>query len=290
MLAFPLAISLVQAQEQQPKYRKSMVITIPKTGTNLLKKCLMLMDLDNIPSAWSNKKAPKTVVNLNNPVKPGVIKAFEQNEHTVVARHMPYAPTAATFLEQNTNANLFIIRDPRSQLVSAAFGLQKHRVKGKKRSIQDFLLDFILARKKNFLPSAGHSKIPKMQKDEVFLKLDLLWHLGAYEFYKLFIPWMNEKNFYTARFENLVGVNGGGTVEAQVQEVKNIAQHLRLELSDQKIAEIAGNLFGGTSTFREGQADSWKKHFTPEVKAAFKADAGLMQLLIDLGYENDTNW
>ena len=281
----------VQGEKQTgQKYRKSMVITIPKTGTNLLKKCLMLMNLDNIPPAWSYKKAPKTLVDLNNPIRPGVVRDFGKEEDTVIARHLPYAPSAAEFLENNTNANLFIIRDPRSQLVSAAHALQKHRINGKKRSIQDLLLDFINARKENFLPSSAHYKVKDIPENNVLLKLDLLWHLGAYEFYQLFVPWMKEKNFYTARFENLVGKNGGGSDEAQLQEVKNIAQHLGVKFSDQELVNIAQNLFGGTSTFREGQSDSWRKHFTPEVTAAFKAHAGLMQLLIDLGYEKDTNW
>jgi hypothetical protein len=41
-------------------------------------------------------------------------------------------------------------------------------------------------------------------------------------------------------------------------------------------------------TFRSGKAGEWRKYFTPEHRALFKAVTGT--LLVKLGYETDDNW
>ena len=41
-------------------------------------------------------------------------------------------------------------------------------------------------------------------------------------------------------------------------------------------------------TFRSGKVGGWKDHFSPANKELFKSIAG--ELLIQLGYENDTRW
>ncbi len=103
------------------------------------------------------------------------------------------------------------------------------------------------------------------------------------------------------RYENLVGTMGGGTEEAQVEEVRKIASYLEIPLSDAKVYEIASQLYGDAvnpfgkegfnnfqSTFHQGQIGSWKKNFKEIHKSAFKEKLG--QALIDLGYETDFVW
>jgi sulfotransferase family protein len=275
---------------QAAQNKKSMVVTIPKSGTNLLKKCLTLMKIDGIMFSHIKGGPSNSLTDINNPISKSLIKVFEANQEKIIVRHLLHTPAAEDFITKNTRANLFIIRDPRSQLVSAAFAAKNHRIGGDKRSIEDLLLDFINARNENFLFMRKHAQFPKILQHQVLLKLDLLWRVGALGFYKLFTPWIQAKNFYTVRFENLVGAQGGGTIEAQHQEIKNIAQHLGVNRTEQEIKDIAKNLFGGTHTFREGKIDSWKQQFTPAVKEAFKANSGLMQILVDLGYEKDESW
>ncbi len=81
---------------------------------------------------------------------------------------------------------------------------------------------------------------------------------------------------------------GGGTL--QLQTINAIAQHIGISLPPEKIVAVRDELFGRSITFREGKIDGWKKHFTSEMKAAYKAVPGANQLLIDLGYEKDANW
>lgn len=100
--------------------------------------------------------------------------------------------------------------------------------------------------------------------------------------------WLHDPKILVIRFEDLVGEKGGGSKEKQVQTIKNIAQFLEIELSDDKIEKICQSLWGGTWTFRKGTIGQWKEKFTEEHVRLFKEYLG--QDLIDFGYEEDFNW
>ena len=277
-------------QEIKTNKNKVMCVTIPKTGTHLLLKCISLMGIDTIDFEYWKKPHGYHLHDLNEKVPQSLINAFKKDKKKTFTRHLMYTPESHEFIKKNTYANFFMIRDPRAQLVSQAFTFKKARIGGKERSLEDIMLDIILARKENFLPRERHLKYQNLAPNIFVSIADLFWHVGLYQFYKLFTPWMQAEGFYTVHFENLIGAQGGGTQEAQTQEIKNIAQHLGVKLSAKKITEIMSKLFGGTGTFREGNKDSWKQHFTPAVKEAFKANSRLMQMLVDLEYEKDMNW
>ena len=56
----------------------------------------------------------------------------------------------------------------------------------------------------------------------------------------------------------------------------------------EQIQKISNELFGGTITFWNGKINNWKVHFSEDHKKEFKQIAG--NLLIELGYENSTDW
>ena len=101
---------------------------------------------------------------------------------------------------------------------------------------------------------------------------------------------MKVQRFHTVHFENLIGSKGGGSDDVQAQEILKMAEHLRIELSPEKLAHVQKELFGNSRTFRQGKTGGWQQTFTPEMKSAFKNVPGANQLLIDLGYEKDSNW
>ena len=103
--------------------------------------------------------------------------------------------------------------------------------------------------------------------------------------YDAYLPWKDHPAIYTTTFEKIVGPRGGGTEIEQLQEIKNIAHHLGLFIDNEEAKKIAGQLFGSSDTFREGQIGSHKKHFTSRQKKLFKEIAGT--LLIQLGYEQN---
>jgi hypothetical protein len=86
----------------------------------------------------------------------------------------------------------------------------------------------------------------------------------------------------------LVGPRGGGTRDAQIEELENIARHVGIWHGPHEIEQLSERAFGGTRTFRKGTIGSWQNHFSAEHKRVFKELAG--NLLIDLGYEQDHDW
>ncbi len=278
--------------------KKYICITIPKTGTHLVINYFKELGLinpltNNSPNIlfnekmrFLNKKSSKGYYKGNYDIEsvdpiPKNLKKWLHSSYKKGLRwsHFPYTKEFSALISKKTKNNFLTIRDPRDQVVSMAFMLYKHS-SGKSVPFDTLLLDLIDGKKRNFVPWGVeiHSIYP------------LAWELGIVGFYGLYLPWLKNKDFYLIRFENLVGPQGGGTEELQLQEMKNIAKHLGIDFSDISYKKMSNNIFGGTWTFREGSIGSWKKYFTPEITAAFKATKGACQLLIDLGYETDTTW
>lgn len=114
-------------------------------------------------------------------------------------------------------------------------------------------------------------------------------NFSPFYFFVQAIHIMETLNPLVIRFEHLVGPKGGGTLSHQLYQIYQIAQGLNIPMDDAKGLRIGNQLFGGTMTFREGQIGSWRKEFTQEHIAQFKASA-LEPILIRLGYEADDNW
>ena len=104
-----------------------------------------------------------------------------------------------------------------------------------------------------------------------------------------YTAWFEMELDYTTRFERLIGPAGGGDRKEQLSEIRNIANHLQIKLSERQVQRIGERVFyKRSSTFRKGVIGDWKNHFTEEHKQAFKEMCG--RELIDLGYEKDLNW
>lgn len=193
--------------------------------------------------------------------------------------HWPYTSNAEELFNMCTDANFFIIRDPRDMLISLAYMIHKGPQNGHS-NIQDIIFDFIDGRKKNYVPwgNSAHSVY------------GIMYAFGVTAVYKMYLPWMHARKFITLRFEDLIGDEGGGSSVKQMQEIGRIAKHLKLNLSMQDIQSVRDNIFGKSSTFRAGKIGSWRTHFTPEMKEAYKQVPGACQMLIDLGYEQDASW
>lgn len=283
---------------------KVVCMTMPKCGTHLLAKCISLFGVPglHIDDTFAGNIQPTKHgwaiydrLNIYDP--PHHFKGrlhvptmgprpwlLENNLRTLKRKnlfvsHWPYTTEALALLRSKHTKNFFIIRDPRAMLVSMAFMLSKGW-RGETTDPQKLMRDFIDGRQQNFIRwgVTVHESYP------------VLWELGIVGFYKLYLPWMKAPGFHTVRFERLVGAKGGGSEKVQLEEINAIARHIGVKLSDQKIIEIRDKLFGGSITFREGSIDGWKKHFTPEMKQAFKNTPGANELLVQLGYEKDSNW
>ena len=291
-----LSIILLFNQFTLKSNPKIINISIPKSGTWLINKLVTLLTNKNqgntrlhgakILTATKRPKANEKAIQLVTPSTQTLIQCLENlKDNEFLLGHLAYYEEYDKLLDQYGFKKLFIIRDPRDQLISRVFYVYK--LKGIYAGLQKIPFDKLLLM---LIGSPENTEFDDLLSG--FLSYinspKELYISNIASFYKEYLPWLNSKNCYKTRFEKLIGPKGGGNLEIQLKEIKNIVNYLNLNKSDNEIYQAAEKLFGGSSTFREGQIGSWKKHFKEEHKVAFKKVAG--QLLIDLGYEKDFNW
>jgi hypothetical protein len=90
--------------------------------------------------------------------------------------------------------------------------------------------------------------------------------------YRNMAGWLEQPLALPIRFEDLVGPKGGGTENAQTKAIRDLASHVGVRLSKQRLASIKEDLFGGTTTFQRGQIKTWHEQetifFEPEIARA----------------------
>jgi hypothetical protein len=189
--------------------------------------------------------------------------------------HFPARPQLTSILGELDYKNVVIFRDPRDTAVSAAFfitGLKRHFLHERFNRDLKTMEDRIMAAITGLPPDATGRRLPSIAR-----------RVARYK------SWLYEPDTYICRFENLVGIHGGGSEEQQRNEIKGIARHIGRELVPGQMDTVIAKTWSRTSaTFRKGAIGDWRNHFTEEHKAAFKEVAG--RELMELGYEHDLNW
>jgi sulfotransferase 6B1 len=229
--------------------------SIPKSGTYLLANCIEEL------TKKTSYNCVKTFYTVPNQELVSLTK-----KHFLIT-HLKHSPGHQKRLRNHKFKGIFIYRDPRDQLISLTFYTKSKPHKWLEVQHLDFnglLMEFI---RDGFSALGSH---------------------GINQFYRAFLPWKKVKDFYTVKFEDLIGPQGGGSQEAQLYAIQGIANHIGIKPSYNELERIAKKIFGNSPTFRKGEVGSWRKYFTQEHIQAFKETAG--QLLIDLGYEKDLNW
>jgi sulfotransferase 6B1 len=242
-----------------PYYRDPvpLISSLPKSGTHLIIEIVKLITGRN------------AVHSLKMPTSDVIQQYYEQG---FFFNHAPFSPTNEDFVANNHLKGVFIYRDPRDQVTSFAHYIRKVNLWPhlKKLEVDDLITQLITGATVIYagLTSANVTTIT--------------------DFYQSYIPWTSSRNFYSVRFEDLIGPQGGGTREAQITVIKGIAKHLGHHLTDQQALSFGDAVFGNSITFRKGKIGSWKEDFTAHHRNMFKQVAG--QLLIDLSYEKDFEW
>lgn len=239
---------------------KIFVTSIPKCGTHLLLRTIELItnqEKIGLPTVrWDNNLEVNNMFELYD-----ILDCFLLISNKFLWYHVPYTKERSEILKRNNIKTFFIYRDPRDQQLSMFHWLNDRKNKG--ISFSEFGKKLI-----NGSFSWPGSSILNL--------------------YEIFLPWQHEKHVYTTTFEKLVGPEGGGSLELQLQEIKNIASFLDYHLSDEDIITISKNIYGSGNTFKFGKIGTWKKYYKEEHKDALKQTAG--NLLIKLKYENNLFW
>jgi len=247
---------------KNPK-RKVLVNGSPKTGTTW-----MLKMIQSIPGY-------QEVGNFN-----GEIARYHNVQAgDVVHGHDWLSPELAEILDKNAIKVVLMIRDPRDQLISRVFHIQR---------VQDH---------------AWHQKLKSVSMDEaIMLCIEGGDGLpGMRTMIELTQTWLDKRlNIVCVRYEELLA--------EPVKEFRRVVDYLEIQMSDALIESIvARNQFerlasgkkfwketrkqgqaDPNSHFRKGITGDWQNYFNEAHKEKFKQLAG--DKLIELGYEQDMNW
>lgn len=253
------AFQEVFAKDFQPEPVKFVVFSPPKCGTHLVAKVISLMlqcePTYHLQSLGASEEFLRKCED-----------AYERN--SFVISHNLDKETVSSLLRQGYKI-IFTLRDPRDQLISMADWMQEGQWDwfpvAKMENIEAKITELITGKRYKF----------RSYENCMGKSVKLLTKLP-------------ESQCYTTRFESLVGPEGGGDAADQLQEILNIAAFLEINIGIDTAEELAGKIFGGTSTFRKGQIGVWKERLTEEQKRTYKRLYG--RTLIKLGYEKGMSW
>ena len=253
------------------------VLTVPKAGSFLIMKLLVML---------TNQNPAPCMIEF--PQLGGFFFPEDGSEHQIMQEELEF------FCDKWKNENSFSlahfnfsnpfflfsikhpeyikilqIRDLRDTLVSCAFFQSKEIEEETGFTVFDDMLMYLIRKNKTF-PS------PKI--------------INIYRHAKNALEWVKEPNVFVCRFEDIVGVKGGGNLEIQQKNIVMLANLLNISLTQVELNEISNDLFGIDKgygmTFREGKIGSWKQFFKEEHIKAFEEE-GWVDLQLGLGYPLD---
>jgi len=241
---------------------KFAILTIPKSGTHMINKYLhKLTGFKNV-GPHSIEDPDEWVSFLN--------KSWEQKRY--FAQHRFFSDYLAAKLIDHHFKIIFMIRDPRDQTLSVFNWL----LEGKWPNTLD--------------PAMFTDELSYEEKVHEVITGERFGFSTIRRYVSPHFGWMTfpHSNILVVRFEDLVGPQGGGDANKQLDTILAIAEHIGLPMKMNKAKRVANKLFGGTNTFRNGQIGQWENVFQEEHKEAFKQVFG--QEIIEMGYEQDFEW
>lgn len=161
--------------------------------------------------------------------------------------HVSWTAALASVLDELDYYHFFIIRDPRAVVASLISFILDSRGMPRGHFLQaDFQL-MSPTQRLEFILEGGYAP-----QADVEVR-------GFIDVYRAMFAWHKEPNCLFVRFEDLVGPQGGGSLERQKEVVKRIASHLGHPFDERISAEFQNVYSPSSRTFRKGSVDSWKR-------------------------------
>ena len=276
----------MSGKRSEPVPARVLANSVPKSGTHLLGKALALLGVREVPVRLYNsiakpgRQTEETTRSVPvGSIWPGLVPVERLGElllqaepGTFIQGHVPYTRRVAQLVEYFNYRIVLIIRDPRAVALSHACWVPTREFLPSYEFYKDKTADERLA-----LAITGYRIEP-----------DGPLELGLRRRFEHVLPWMSHPQVYTTRFEWLAGPQSGGDRKVQLRELRNIAAHVGLLLTEERLMHVAEGLYGGTLTFKEGRIDRWREEFKEQHKTLIKAEMG--DLIVKLGFERDDNW
>ena len=250
----------------------------PKSGTHALNSMGALLLPQLTMRNWLGNLDSHAFVSRIGRQENQVVKALDEFlPGRFIKGHMAHTPKIAEAFQRNHICKAFIFRDFRDVAVSATYHALGH--------------------KDNHFPNIEFYQT--LEFDEVLKRIitgdeniD-----GVMDRWETFAPWLDEdwvlKIVYEDLIEHKYDIASLFVRYVYGKAGKYLGVNVNLDPQDfsRTVSRLVGSLEHpeGSVTFRKGKAGGWRKHFTDEHKALFKA-SDTNNWLIKLGYENDRNW
>ena len=261
-----------------------LINSLPKSGTHLLTKAVEILNYKphfNFQDVDGKRVVPehpraffygdaKTIVERgiendaprDQQVGMGMTSTYYVNQDTFshwltkvkaghyIIGHMPWTANIKPILNDSDFKIFMIIRDPRAVIAS--------------------LIPFILnARVTHHLLEKDFEPLTPMQRLNLLLEGGYAEQAGVQiedyaTIYREAWAWNQQDNCLFMKFEDLVGVQGGGDSDSQQQIMNSIAQHLDIEVTDEIADKFSAVYDVNSPTFRKGQIDGWKTRLDEE--------------------------
>ena len=247
-------------------------ISFPKSGTHLLDQILLGFSrvapfsrrLHSFYAEYEGesgrKRAPEQAVCWLESLGPG----------DIASAHLFARPEAMARVCTPAFISYFIFRDPRDVVVSHVF--------------------YVTDMEPNHVHHAFYQSLPDLDarlKVSILGRPDLdIEFPNIAERFAPYLGWLDQPSVMNIHFEDLI--------HNRARTLNRISDHFlaRVPLQTPRsllLESLETSINPSKSpTFRSGKTGEWKKHFTQEHKQIFKDVAG--ELLIRLGYEEDSNW
>ena len=264
---------------------KAFVNSLPKSGTNLLAKCLLLFGykerghisagtiLDSTPRAFIRRMLWKCnsdgyLLGVNSPVMvrkspiDSILRKVKEGQF--ISGHVGYQQELLDAIIANGFTPIQVIRDPRAVLAS--------------------FVPYVLGDKNHFL----HKLFKSLPSDERYKAVldgvteNISTQRSLKQCCEALDHWLNTDGVIVVKFEDIVGDQGGGSDVKRLEVLERLSE--ALNIPRENISQVAENLYGpGRHTFRKGRVDSWKEEISDSLLERISVE---MSAVLDLwGYD-----
>ncbi|MBV7269168.1 sulfotransferase domain-containing protein [Winogradskyella luteola] len=221
---------------------KVILNSLPKSGTHLLESLFLQLPL----MRHCGKKTLRLEIQNSVNSKLGVLSSIKKGQFLL--SHMQYHKGALQTIVANKTKIIHLVRDPRDVLISHLNYIERMDTTQKAHK---FLAEY-------------DTRFEKL-KAMINGKKDILEPFP--EVLDKFLPWTQLDEVLCIKFEHLIGPNGGGNKQKQIDTVKKICNYISIELNDKQIDNICGKIYSvKSSTFNKGKIGNWRHVLDKEEK------------------------
>ncbi|MEY8870692.1 sulfotransferase domain-containing protein [Meridianimaribacter flavus] len=221
---------------------KVVLNSLPKSGTHLLESLFFQLPL----MRHCGKRTLK--IETQNPIESKLPTISSLKKGQFLLSHMQYHDSILKTANNNDVKIIHLVRDPRDVLLSHLNYIEKMDTTQKSHK---FIKQY-------------DTRLDKL-KAMIEGNKDVLEPFP--EVLNKFQTWKDQQEVLCVKFEHLIGPNGGGDKQKQIEAVNKISQFISVKIEDKELNNICDNIFSSkSSTFNKGKIGNWKNVLNDEEK------------------------